>query len=82
MSHLGMKDLLSSQDEPDIISDDIYEKGQWRLRLFHSCQSIEGFHKGNLIEEVDDIKFGIYLYIYICFIRAKLTYNKITIRID
>ncbi|GBC43817.2 serine/threonine-protein kinase SMG1 isoform X3 [Rhizophagus irregularis DAOM 181602=DAOM 197198] len=57
MSHLGMKDLLSSQDEPDIINDDVYYKGQWRLRLFHSCQSVEGFDKGNPIEEEDDIKF-------------------------
>jgi len=64
MSHLGMKDLLSSQDEPDIINDDVYEKGQWLLRLFHSCQSIEGFDKGNPIEEEDDIKFGIYIYMY------------------
>jgi len=64
MSHLGMKDLLSSQDEPDIISDDIYEKGQWLLRLFHSCQSIEGFDKRNSIEEEDDIKFGMYIYIF------------------
>ncbi|GET01157.1 serine/threonine-protein kinase SMG1 isoform X2 [Rhizophagus clarus] len=58
MSHLGMKDLLSSQDEPDIINDDVYDKGQWRLRLFHSCQSVEGFDKGNPIEEDDDIKFA------------------------
>lgn len=62
MSHLGMKDLLSSQDEPDIINDDVYYKGQWRLRLFHSCQSVEGFDKGNPIEEEDDIKFGILIF--------------------
>jgi len=58
MSHLGMKELLYSQGEPDITSDDIYKKGQWRLRLFHLCQSIEGFDKGNPIEDEEDIRFG------------------------
>ena len=73
MSHIGMKDLLTSQDEPDIISDDIYEKDQWLLRLLHSCQSIEGFLKGNLIEEDDDIKFGIcYIYFFVLFVPIDL----------
>ncbi|CAG8478500.1 7348_t:CDS:10 [Funneliformis caledonium] len=57
MSRLGMNELLSSQDETIIISDDTYEKGQWLLRLFHSCQSIEGFDKENHIEDEGNMKY-------------------------
>ncbi|CAI2173764.1 5161_t:CDS:10 [Funneliformis geosporum] len=57
MSRLGMNELLSSQDESIIISDETYEKGQWLLRLFHSCQSIEGFDKENPIEDEENMKF-------------------------
>ncbi|CAH1764116.1 6132_t:CDS:10 [Entrophospora sp. SA101] len=57
MTYFGMKDLLTSQEEFDINNYDIGSKGSWKTRLFQSCQTIENFEKGIIVEENDDFKF-------------------------
>ncbi|KAF0561158.1 Serine/threonine-protein kinase SMG1 [Gigaspora margarita] len=51
MNHLGMKELLTGQDETDNVTYDPSEKGQWRLRLFLSCQSNDLFNPKDVIED-------------------------------
>ncbi|CAG8752015.1 5467_t:CDS:2, partial [Racocetra fulgida] len=51
MNHLGMKELLTGQDEIDNVAYDPSEKGQWRLRLFLSCQSNDLFNIQDVIED-------------------------------
>ena len=58
MAYFGMKDLLTSQEEFDVNDYDIGSKGSWKVRLFQSCQTIENFEKGIIVEEYGNFKFG------------------------